>query len=287
MNRVMAILKLTRVEHSLMLVIAVVAAELLAGGLPNPVVLALSLITPIFVSMGSFAINDYFDIDVDRLNKKEDRPLVNKSLRPRHAIYVAAISLAIGVGASALINAYAFAIAVVFALLAVAYSYRLKETLLLGNMYIAFTMVIPFVFGDYVVSNALAPVIVPISAMVFLSGLAREIHGTIRDYKGDVNIRNAKTLPKAIGTGTAAWAALVLYAIAIAISVYLFTSVAPFRSNLIYGTAITVSDALLLYVGVGHLRFGSGRFYDLARNLSLIAMSLAIVSILLAPLVRI
>ena len=65
-----------------MLVIAVVAAELLAGGLPATGVLALSLITPIFVSMGSFAINDYFDIGVDRLNRKKNRPLVSGALTP-------------------------------------------------------------------------------------------------------------------------------------------------------------------------------------------------------------
>ncbi|MEM3228556.1 MAG: hypothetical protein QW549_03130, partial [Candidatus Micrarchaeaceae archaeon] len=71
MNKIGAILRLTRIEHSVMLIIAVVAAELIASrSLPDYFVLALSLITPIFISMASFAINDYFDIETDRLNKK-------------------------------------------------------------------------------------------------------------------------------------------------------------------------------------------------------------------------
>lgn len=196
MGKVSAVLRLTRVEHSLMLVIAVVAAELLAGGPPAPGILALSLITPIFVSMGSFAINDYFDIDVDRLNGKKKRPLVSGALTQAQALLVAGMSFAIGVLASAFISAYAFAIALAFALLAIVYSWKLKEVLLLGNAYIALSMVIPFIYGSYVSGGALAPAIAPVCAMVFLSGLGREIHGTIRDYSGDVKVRNARTLPR-------------------------------------------------------------------------------------------
>jgi len=281
MNRAVALLRLTRMEHSLMLVIAVVAAELLAGGLPSALVLALSLMTPIFVSMGSFAINDYFDVDVDRLNGKKDRPLVSGALTPHQALYVAGISFAIGIGASAF-SASAFAITLVFALLAIVYALRLKEILLAGNAYIALSMVIPFIYGSYVSGGALAPVIVPVCAMVFLSGLGREIHGTIRDYSGDVEVRNARTLPKAIGIRGASEVALISYLLAIATSAYLFLRVAPFQWNLVYGGMVLVSDALLLYVSVGHMVFKSGKFYDGARNVSLAAMALAILSILIA-----
>ncbi|HUB92789.1 MAG TPA: UbiA family prenyltransferase, partial [Candidatus Saccharimonadales bacterium] len=65
-----AVLKLTRIEHSIMLVIAVLAAELIAKGLPSLPILVLSLIAPVFISMAAFAINDYFDLKVDKINKK-------------------------------------------------------------------------------------------------------------------------------------------------------------------------------------------------------------------------
>ena len=284
MNKAVAVLRLTRIEHSVMLVVAVVAAELLAGGLPAAGILALSLITPIFVSMGSFAINDYFDIAVDRLNKKRNRPLVSGALTPAQALCVAGVSFAIGVGASALIGEYAFAIALAFALLAALYAYRLKEILIVGNAYIALSMAIPFIYGSYVESASLAPAIVPVCAMVFLSGLAREIHGTIRDYSGDIKVRNARTLPKAIGIRGAAYASLALYVLAIAASAYLFLYVAPFAMNPVFGAPVLISDALLLYVGVAHLFRKSKRFYLSARDVSLAAMTLAIIAILLASL---
>jgi geranylgeranylglycerol-phosphate geranylgeranyltransferase len=286
MNKAVAVLRLTRIEHSIMLVIAVVAAELLSGGLPAPGVLALSLITPIFVSMGSFAINDYFDVGVDRLNKKTKRPLVSGALTPAQALWVAGVSFAIGVGASAF-SVSAFAIALVFALLAIIYASKLKEMLLVGNAYIALSMAIPFIYGSYVESGALAPAVLPVCAMVFLSGLAREIHGTIRDYSGDVKMRNAMTLPKAAGISAAAAAALVLYVLAIATSAYLFVYVAPFRANLAYVAPVIVSDALLLYVGIGHVLYHTKKFYLSARDVSLAAMALAILAILIAPLIHI
>jgi 4-hydroxybenzoate polyprenyltransferase len=279
MGKFTAVLRLTRIEHSAMLVVAVIAAELLAGSLPTAQVLILSLITPIFISMASFAVNDYFDVKVDRLNMK-NRPLVTQELRPIDAVYVAVACFAVGITASALINTYTFVIAALFAGLAVLYSYKLKEVFLLGNAYIALTMVIPFVFGNYVVSESLVWAIVPISVMVFMSGLAREIHGTIRDYGGDVKVRKVRTLPRVIGVHGASVSAFALYAIAIAISGYLFSSVPPFMLNWAYAVPIIVSDLMLLYVGLGYVYSAKRKFYEKTRNVSLLAMGLALIAIL-------
>ncbi len=284
MGKLVPILRLTRIEHSAMLVVAVLAAELLAGGLPGAFALALSLITPIFVSMASFAINDYFDIKVDRLNNK-DRPLVTGELEPMDAVYVSAICFAIGIVSAALINTYALVIAAAFAALAFLYSYKLKETFLLGNVYVALTMLIPFIFGSYVVSTTLAPGVALVSVMVFLSGLAREIHGTIRDFGGDTKVRKARTLPRVIGTHASSALALVLYAAAVAISAYLFFLVQPFRFNLVYGAIVFVSDLLLLYVGIGYVMVKKQKFYEKTRNVSLFAMGLALIGILAAALI--
>jgi geranylgeranylglycerol-phosphate geranylgeranyltransferase len=285
MNKLGAVLKLTRIEHGVMLIIAVVAAELMVSSLPDALTLLFSITAPVFISMASFAINDYFDVEVDRLNKK-NRPLVKGHLKTSHALYISAFFFIIGVGLSAMINIYAFTITIIFAALAILYSYRMKELFLLGNIYIAFTMVIPFIFGNYVVSPKLTNGIMLVSAMVFMSGLAREIHGTIRDYKGDIKVRNVRSLPKVLGIGTSALLALVLYIIAIIISAYLFFAVAPFMMSPIYGIIITVSDLMLLYVAVGYVVQKSQKFYEKTRNVSLISMGLALVAIVLSALIH-
>ncbi|MEM3289947.1 MAG: UbiA family prenyltransferase [Candidatus Micrarchaeaceae archaeon] len=279
MNKVSAILRLTRIEHSIMLIVAVVAAELIAAhALPSYWILALSLITPIFISMASFAVNDYFDIETDRLNKK-NRPLVIGALKPKEAMYVAITSLLVGIVASAFINWYCFAIALVFGALAMLYSYRLKEVLLIGNAYVAFAMAVPFIFGNYVMTTALNSADIWLFAMIFLSGMAREIHGTIRDYEGDIKVRKATNLPKIIGIRGAAIVAFAFYALAIAISVWIFFYFEPFKHNLAYLLPILLTDTLLAYVGLGHIFIAGKRFYDKSRDISLFAMGWALLVI--------
>ncbi len=245
--------RLTRVEHSIMLVIAVIAAELIVGGkLPSLPIFALSLITPVAVSSAAFAINDYLDIEVDRENGKR-RPLATGEAAPRDALIITAAGLVVGLSASLLINAYAFAIAVVFGLLSLLYSYRLKGMALLGNAYVGFSMAIPFIFGSYVVSEKINTGIILISLMIFLSGTAREVHGAIRDLRGDTKARKLRTLPIVIGVFWSSVFALLLYIVAIAISAFLFASVSPFRGNLFFGAPVLLSDLMLAYLGMGYL----------------------------------
>ena len=285
MNKILAILRLTRIEHSVMLVIAVIAAELIASGgkIPSLVILAASLVTPIFISMSSFAINDYFDVDVDRSNKK-GRPIVSGAVDRKEALWIAIATLATGIISSALINMYCLLIAIIFGTLAMLYSYKLKEMLFVGNAYIGLSMAIPFIFGNYVVDTSINESILLVSFMIFLSGLAREIHGTIRDYHGDTKIRNAKTIPAVIGKEGAAMVAMILYAIAIMTSVYLFLFISPFRYNLIYAIMVGISDILLGYVSVGYLIRKSAKFYAKTRNISLAAMTLALLSFIIVVL---
>ncbi|MGC8568372.1 MAG: UbiA family prenyltransferase, partial [Candidatus Micrarchaeia archaeon] len=187
----------------------------------------------------------------------------------------------------AFINLYCFLIALVFGLLAMLYAYKIKEKLFWGNAYIAFSMAIPFIFGNFVVSESINYKILLIALLIFFSGLAREIHGTIRDLKGDTLVRNAKTLPKVIGVKNSATIALVFYLIAILISIYLFAYYQPFKLNIIYILPISITDISLLYVGIGFLYKKDDHFYSLARNLSLGAMALALLAFLLSPIIMI
>ena len=285
MDKITAMLKLTRVEHSIMLVVAVLAAELIAGYLPNPFILAMSIITPIFVSMGSFAINDYYDVESDRLNKRTDRPIVNGSIKRNEALWVAYSCFIIGVIASLFINVYAFAIALIFSTLAVLYSYKMKDMLLLGNIYIAFSMIIAFIYGNYVVADKINISILLIGITIFLAGLAREIHGMIRDYIGDAKTRKTRNLIFHIGAKKSSELAFVLYIEAIAISIYMFFFTAPFAYNLVYIVFIAAADAALAWIAAGFiLQKKSRRFFNISRNVSLAAMAVALLSFLLSSI---
>jgi len=279
-----AFARLTRIEHSFMLVVAVLAGELISGAMPSLLVLVLSFITPVFISMSSFAINDYFDVESDRLNKRLDRPIVSGQVTKKQALDIAVASFIIGIAASVLINVYALTIALAFGALAMLYSYKLKDTLLWGNIYIALSMAIPFIYGDFVVSHVLAINIILISFVVFLSGLAREIHGMIRDYEGDRKARKTKNLIKYFGTLRSAYVAFLLYIEAVVISLFMFFYEKPFAYNLVYIIPIVLVDVVLLYIAAMHTKRNDHKFFKLSRNASLAAMAVAIFTYLVSAL---
>ncbi|MEM3202623.1 MAG: UbiA family prenyltransferase, partial [Candidatus Micrarchaeaceae archaeon] len=155
LEKAMAFARLTRIEHSFMLIIAVIAGEEISGGLPSALPFLLSLISPVMISMAAFAINDYFDVEVDKENGEFGRPIVAGQISRSSAFYSSLILFLLGCLAALFINLSDFFIAAIFAILAFLYSYKLKEMLLLGNMYVAFSMSIPFIFGNYAVSTEL------------------------------------------------------------------------------------------------------------------------------------
>ena len=81
-------IKLTRFEHAIMLAIAVWIGITAANGTFPQInlLILISLLVTMFSEMGSFAFNDYLDIETDKLNNKTDRPLVNGTISPKVAL---------------------------------------------------------------------------------------------------------------------------------------------------------------------------------------------------------
>lgn len=233
MGKLGAYRRLFRIEHALMLAFAVLLGELLSSGqsaagaavaqsfglLPIPLyILLASLAVPVFIEMGSFALNDYFDVKADKANKRHDRPIASGEIAPRHALAAAAICYAIGAAAALPLPPSALHIAILFALLSVAYNFKLKDLPLVGNAYIAASMAIPFVFGNLVVSQELLPSTLAISLVAFIAGFGREIIKSAEDVEGDVKHRNARTLPAVIGVRHSMLFAAALYLLLVPLS---------------------------------------------------------------------
>ncbi|MDD5339961.1 MAG: UbiA family prenyltransferase [Candidatus ainarchaeum sp.] len=279
MGFLLELYRLTRFEHALMLAFAVLIAEAVAGGLPAGIVLAISLLVPILSEMGSFALNDYLDMETDRLNRKKDRPLVKGTISPTFALWLSFICMALATALAYLINTPAFIIALVFNALAIAYNWKLKDLPLAGNAYIALTMAVPFVFGNYVVSAALAPANLALALLGFVAGLAREIIKSIQDVEGDVAARGSRTLPVMIGKEASLWMAIALYLLFIPLSALPF--LAGIRFTPLSGAPIIAADALILLVCYRLAAQGAFKF---ARDASLAAFALGMLGYLVAAL---
>jgi geranylgeranylglycerol-phosphate geranylgeranyltransferase len=270
-------MKLTRFEHALMLAFAVIIAEtIVLGELPplNAIIL-LSVLVPIFSEMGAFALNDYFDIETDRLNKKKG-PLVTGAIAPNAALRFSVSALAVSAILAHMINDLAFAIAFAFNVFAVVYNWKLKDLPVIGNVFIGTTMAIPFIFGNYVVSAELSPVALVLAMLGFVAGVAREIIKSVQDMEGDVKARGSRTIPVIIGKRPAVYAAVFLYLLFIPLTALPFTNgLEPVAAAVFL---VAAADVMILFVCyksiVGNYKF--------ARNASLAAFFIGMLGIMLA-----
>jgi len=138
----------------------------------------LTFFTALFLEASTFALNDYYDFEIDKKNKRVDRPLVRGDISKNTALYLFFILFPLGIACSYFVNLTCFIIALVTALFAIFYDVVLKKIKLLGNFFIAYTMAIPFIFGAASVLTEtsfaidLSPAINMISAFFYIIAIA-------------------------------------------------------------------------------------------------------------------
>lgn len=272
---------LTRFEHAIMLVIAVFIGESLAlGKIPDfTLAIFLSFLVPMFSEMGSFALNDYLDIESDKINNRTDRPLVRGSISPKFALWFSMITILASLFIAWFINLSAFVISLLFNVLALLYNFKLKDLPLLGNLYIAITMAIPFIFGNFVVVSKLSSMSLLLATLGFVSGLAREIVKSIQDMKCDTEARKSKTLPLVVGQENSLRIACFLYLVFIPLSILPFLTGLKFSPYSVF--LVAFADAGLLYNIFLLIRF---KDYKTGRKLSLICLFIGLLGLFLAVL---
>jgi len=274
-------LKLARIEHAIFLALAVIVGEVVVTSRIELLPSLFGVLSVFFIGIGSFTLNDFLDYKTDKKNKRKDRPLVNGSISMWSAIAAAKVCFPLGILFALLINMNCFWIAAIFSILAVAYSYILKKILLLGNAFVAFSMAVPFLFGNYIVSNQIAVSIQILSSIAFLTGLGREIIKSIQDMTGDKKY-GRWTLPIALGKKLPLAFAIIYILLAVVMSFIPFLVLPKFYHNIFYLAPIIVTDMLLLksaYLSA-HLKK-----LEKVRKMSLLAIGIGLIGFLLGALV--
>lgn len=185
-------LKLSRPLNALGGCLAVLISGYLVG--PEvwwPVVMAMLSIS--FLSFAAYAWNDYCDLEIDRVNKPE-RPLPSGEISPRGAVFFAATSTALSIILAAFINQASLLVLIGLNILIYLYSWKLKCTVLLGNITVAAIIASSVILGGLAASN-IRPVL-SLLVIVFVANLGREILKTMADYRGDseFNCRTVSTV---------------------------------------------------------------------------------------------
>jgi geranylgeranylglycerol-phosphate geranylgeranyltransferase len=140
-------------------------------------------------------MNDYFDLDIDRINRPK-RPLVSGKLSPPFALRLAQLEFAVGIILGLFISFTAFLIALSISLLIIFYSYKFKRLPLVGNLVVSFSTSMAFIYGGVAV-NRIRQTIVP-AVFCFFYHFGREIIKDIQDMQGDA-AGHARTFPLVYG----------------------------------------------------------------------------------------
>jgi len=273
--RLSAVLKLIRVEHGIMLSVAVLAGALTAGFL-NPLRVVLACLAAFLLEAALFASNDIMNIEEDRLNRP-DRPLVKGDLTPRQAWLLVVTCGTCGLVISMYLGTGPLILALLAFLLGLAYNAYAKRLAFFGNLIVSLLTASAFLYGSLSMS-ALTDKVIVFSAIALTANLGREVIKGIRDLPGDVKA-GVCTLPCEVGERESAVVSAAFIAIAIALSIVAIPLFTP-----VYAALILVTDILFAYSAVIVVWRPHVKTAEKARRLTLFGMLTAILALLVSQL---
>jgi geranylgeranylglycerol-phosphate geranylgeranyltransferase len=277
-------IEILRPGNALMGAIAIILVAIIDKTISIPIILA--MITVFFETAAGNVINDYFDYNIDLVNKPE-RPIPSGRISLKNGRNYAYFLFLAGTVCGFLIsyltdNWIPFVIVLIADVILYLYAYKLKTTPLIGNLAVGFMTGFGFVFGGFTLNN---PSIITTSIFLgffaFVMTTAREIIKDIEDVEGDEK-DGARTLPILIGKKTPAILAtiliivdcalcpllyiyhifgiLYLIIIAIAVILFIYSAILIFKSQ---DEATAHKSSKLLKIGmlIAFLSFALGSFF--------------------------
>jgi geranylgeranylglycerol-phosphate geranylgeranyltransferase len=245
MEQVRGAVELTRPGNALAAGVLTFIGAFVAGGLTAPTSTAFAVLATGFATGGGNAINDYFDREIDAINRP-DRPLPRGAVTARAALAFSLALFAAAVGLTLLLPPIAIAIAVVNLLALIAYTEVFKGLPGVGNALVAYLTGSTFLYGGAAVGGDLTTV----SALFVLAAaatMAREIVKDVEDVAGDRE-EGLNTLPIAVGERTALGVATAFVAAA------MLASPIPYLRGTFGGAYLVVLAPTLLGLAAGTYR---------------------------------
>jgi len=209
--------------------------------------MVLGFFTGFFVCAYSMSLNDVYDLEVDRVNRP-DRPIPSGRISMRQASTLSLTMLVVGL-ACALISFVPLAVvtAVAYAFLSWLYNAKAKRTGLPGNLIVASSLAIPFIYGGAVSGGSIGGSLLLMMALTaFFSGVGREVVKSMADVEGDAK-REINSIARTRGLGFASRVGALFFLLAVLTSwVPLVTGLA----NQVYTYGVIIPDVIFAYLAV-------------------------------------
>lgn len=260
MNKIKGLVGLLRPELPFSAGVCVVMGQILALGEFAPVFeTAFSFLSVFFISASILVLNDYFDVETDKLNAPH-RPIPSNMVTPSEALLLSIVLMLSGLILSYLISVMALLISIILFIIGFLYNRHYKKSGLPGNLMVSFSVGMTFIYGGVSVGSPFNNIVWLFGAIAALIDLGEEIAADAMDMQGDLLI-NSRSL--AIKYGKA-------FALRISSYIFLFvvllTSV-PFILKwlpAIYLIPIAMMDLAIVYPSLRLL--GSGNDANAGRK---------------------
>jgi 4-hydroxybenzoate polyprenyltransferase and related prenyltransferases len=266
-----AFLEIIRPVNDVMIGLAVIAGYLVGGG-RAPESALLGFLTGFLISGFSMVINDIFDVNVDTLNRRM-RPLVRGDIGVREAWALSLSMAALGLLISFMSGIDTLCVAAAFAVLAFLYSRRLKREGLAGNVVVALSIAIPFLYGGLIAGINYLLVFVMFSTS-FLTGLSREILKAVADVRGD-SASGIRSLPATLGIEASSAISAALIAVAVPIA-YIPVIVGTY--SVFYLSGVTVASIIFILTAVDISRLRDPQRAYVLKKRMLIPMAIGLIT---------
>ncbi len=265
-----AVLRIIRPINCAMIGFAVIVGEFVSKPPAIPALQALlGFSTGFFICAYSMVVNDLYDVEVDRVNRP-DRPIPIGQVSVAGASRLSMALLLAGMACSVLsLSPAAVAIALLYALLSWLYSARAKKAGLAGNLIVASSLAIPFIYGGVVsFGNIFSSLLLMMAFTSFFAGVGREIVKAMADTEGDAK-RGVASVARSRGLKVAGFAGAVFFLLAV------FTSWIPLilgLANEVYSIGVLVPDAVFLLLAVSIARNHNQRNAQTVKQRALLGM---------------
>lgn len=171
---------------------------------------AAAVIATILATGAGMGINDYFDRDIDAINRP-DRPIPRGAVSPRWAFGLSSALFLVAVGLALTLPLVAIAIAMINLVALITYTEVFKGMPGVGNALVAFLGGSTFLFGGAAVGNVMDTTV--LFVLAGFATLGREIVKDVEDIRGDRE-EGLRTLPIVIGRKRSLWIATICLLIA-------------------------------------------------------------------------
>ena len=279
-QKIKGLIKLLRPELPFAAGVSVILGEIIAfGNLPSFSELTLGFMWGFFLSGSAMILNDYFDIEVDKVNAP-NRPLPSGLISSGTAIVFTIVISLLGLLVSFFINRMAVLLYITFWIIGFLYNWKFKEKVLLGNIFVSFSVAITIILGGIVVGNPWNIATLIFSMMLFVFNLGEEIAADAMDIEGDKK-RNIKSIAILVGRKKALYISFSLFITFIVLS-FLPVLIGIFGGS--YLIIISLTNILILFWGIKLIKsqiIKEGRVYIRRLYLSgLFGLLLIIISML-------